>query len=603
MELSSEHRPFFGVEQSLRGQRWVERLAPRQRMAAEAIAQKADVPELIARVLAARGVEEDEAEAFLQPKLRDLMPDPSTLTDMDRASDRLARAIKDRRRIAIFGDYDVDGATSSALMKRFLDHCGIESEIYIPDRIFEGYGPNPAAISELAERGAGLIVCVDCGSTSYESIAQAQTLGVDVIVFDHHQVGDDLPQTAGLVNPNRQDDLSGQGHLCAAGVVFLALVATNRSLRQSGFFDGKKKPPNLMGWLDLVALGTVCDVVPLKGLNRAFIARGLDVFHARSNPGLSALARISRLDGPPSTYHLGFVLGPRINAGGRIGDAALGARLLSSEDPAEAETIAARLDHLNTERQAMEAAMREEAISEAESEIGKGEGPAVLVTESEHWHAGVVGLLASRLKDRFRRPAFAISFDGRGVGTGSGRSVAGVDLGAAVREAVDEGLLEKGGGHVMAVGITIKREKLGAFRAFLETMLGEDVREQQRDQVQKIDGALTARGANHSLYELVEQAGPYGAGHAQPIFALPNHTIEYSTVVGKQHVKATISAGDGARLDAIAFRAVGTPLGEALLSGQGNVFHFAGSLSANFWQGRTRMQLRIVDMAQVPDRI
>ncbi len=601
--MDQSERPFLEVEESVTGQRWKERLTPLARREAETMAERFSIDDRVARVLAGRDVQVENAVAFLNPTLRDLMPDPSALTDMDAAAERLADAVKRGERVAIFGDYDVDGATSSALLFRFLAGCGMDTEIYIPDRIFEGYGPNIPAIRELVERGATLIVTVDCGSTSHESVAEAARLGAEVVVLDHHQVAETLPDTAALVNPNRHDDMSGQGHLCAAGVVFLTLVALNRTLRQRGWYGGNRQAPDLMQWLDLVALGTVCDVVPLKGLNRAFVMRGLDIMHRQRNAGLVALARAARQDGPAAPWHLGFLLGPRINAGGRIGDAALGARLLTTDDPVEAEEIATNLDKLNSERQEMEKVMLKQAIDEAEAEIGLGEGPSVLVTESETWHAGVVGLLASRLKDKFRRPAFAISFDDRGIGAGSGRSIAGVDLGAAVRAAVELGLLEKGGGHAMAAGLTIQREKLGAFRSFLEEHLAKEVGQQRSVRELKIDSALSARGATVEFIDALEQAGPFGASHPQPVFAFPHHVVRFADVVGANHVRFAIGSSDGAELRGIAFRIADDPLGKALLNGRGETMHFAGTLSSDFYRGSKRVQLRLLDAAVVPSRL
>lgn len=599
----SEQRPFLEVDKSITGQRWMERLTPVESNRAKAMTERYDIDERVARVLASRGVETEDVPTFLNPTLRNLMPDPSTLTDMDAASRRLADAIVKRERVAIFGDYDVDGATSSALLALFLKHLNIPHEIYIPDRIFEGYGPNGPAIEELHEKGAGLLVTVDCGSTSHEALAQAKQLGMDCIVLDHHQVGETLPDVVALVNPNRQDDLSGQGHLCAAGVVFLTLVALNRELKTRDHYSNAQTPPDLMQWLDLVALGTVCDVVPLKGLNRAFVARGLDAMHQQRNAGLVALARAARQDGPAAAWHLGFLLGPRINAGGRIGDAGLGARLLTSNDPIEAEEIATQLDTLNAERQRMEKVMLEQAIDEAEAEIGLGEGPSILITESETWHAGVVGLLASRLKDRFRRPAFAIAFDGRDQGAGSGRSIAGVDLGAAVREAVDRGILEKGGGHAMAAGITIKRAQLGAFRSFMDETLTANVSQQRAMTDLRIDGALSARGANVDFMERMEQAGPFGAGHSQPVLAFPNHVLRFADVVGAGHVRFSLGAPDGGELKGIAFRRADDELGKALLNGRGETFHCVGTLSLDFYRGVKRVQLRLIDAARPAKRI
>jgi len=426
---------FLGVRVSASGRTWLDRLDGKTRNVALDIAQSYDIPELVARVLAGRGVTRDGAPQFLSPTIRELMPDPSVLTDMDVAADRLASAISDHERVAIFADYDVDGAASAALMFRFFKHHGLIAEIYIPDRIFEGYGPNPNAINELIDKGTQLIVTVDCGATSHEALEAAKSRNVDVVVLDHHQMGVDKPPSVALVNPNRQDDLSGLGYLCAAGVVFLTLVATTRNLRQRGHYENQTKPAELLQWLDIVALATVCDVVPLVELNRAFVTTGLAVMHRQQNVGLRELSKIARLDGPARPYHLGFMLGPRINAGGRIGDAALGARLLCSEDAYEAAEIAERLELLNRERQAAEAVMLEEAVAEAEAEIGDSDGPAVLITQSDQWHPGIVGLLASRLKDRFARPTFAIAFNSTGLGSGSGRSISRVDLGAEIGRA------------------------------------------------------------------------------------------------------------------------------------------------------------------------
>ncbi len=601
--MDPSERPFLEVENSLTNQRWVERATRRQLGDAEKMVDQYEVDRLIARILAGRDVEPEGAATFLNPTLRELLPDPSTLTQMDAAATRLADAVTSRERVAIFGDYDVDGATASALMYKFLSHCGVECEIYIPDRIFEGYGPNLPAIEQLAGRQAKLLITVDCGSTSHEAVSRSNELGMDVVVLDHHQVSSALPDTVALVNPNRDDDMSGQGHLCAAGVVFLALVALNRELRNRKWYNNEVAPPNLMEWLDLVALGTVCDVVPLKGVNRAFVLRGLEIMHRQKGPGLVALSKVARQDGPAAAWHLGFLLGPRINAGGRIGDAALGAKLLTCNDPIEAEEIATRLDELNSERQAMEAAMLKQAIDEAEAEFGLGDGPSVLVTESETWHAGVVGLLASRLKDRFRRPSFAISFDGLGTGSGSGRSIPGVDLGAAVREAVEQGLLAKGGGHAMAAGITISRERLGDFRSFLEERFSKQVESLNENRQLKIDGALSARGANNEFFDRLEKAGPYGAGHSQPVFAFPSHSIRHASVVGANHVRFSLRSPDGASLDGIGFRIADDPLGQTILSNIGKQMHVAGTLSSDFYRGRRRIQLRLLDAAEVSDKI
>lgn len=592
-------RAFLGVERSVTGRRWEDRLDASGSLAASAMAQKSGLSDLVARVLAGRGVAVDAAADFLDPTIRRLMPDPSVLTAMDAAAATIADAIESGTPIAIFGDYDVDGASSAALLARFLAAQGVEHRIYIPDRLFEGYGPNPDALRALIEAGAGLIVTVDCGSTSHEALGVAAELGCPVVVLDHHQMGTELPPAEAVVNPNRQDDLSGLGYCAAVGVVFLTLVAVNRALRGRGWYDDGRAQPDLLAWLDLVALGTVCDVVPLVGLNRAFVVKGLKVLRHGDNPGLLALARTARIDAPLSPYHLGYLIGPRINAGGRIGDAALGARLLTIEDPTEAAAIAAELDDLNRQRQAVEAAMLEQALAEAEAEIAGGEGPAVLVTADPAWHPGIVGLIAARLKERFQRPAFAIALASNGFGTGSGRSVPGVDLGALVRAALAEGLLVKGGGHAMAAGLTVERARLGDLRAFLEQHAGEASRSARMANALLIDGALTARAATADFIEAIERAGPFGAGHPEPVFAFPAHHIAFADLVGNGHVRATLKGGDQS-LRAVAFRSVDTPLGQALLNGRGRLVHVAGTLTVDHWQGRRQASLRLLDLAEPP---
>lgn len=592
--MSTEPRTFLDVVRSANGLRWQHRLDLRQENVALSIAQQEGIADLVARVLAARNVTAEDAAQFLQPSIRELLPDPASLTGMKEAALRIADAIIKREQVAIFGDYDVDGAASSALLKRFLDHFGIVSEIYIPDRVFEGYGPNDAAMRDLAERGAQLIVTVDCGANSPAPITAANAAGADVVVLDHHQVGGPLPAAIAVVNPNREDDLSNQGHLCAAGVVFLTLVETVRQLKQHGKTD---KPPDLLKMLDIVALATVCDVVPLIGVNRAFVTKGLLAARHQNNPGLTALARVAKIGEPLGTFHLGFLIGPRINAGGRIGNAALGARLLCTDDPVEANTIALELDRLNKERQLIERDMLAAAMAEAESEIASGQGPAVLVTGSTQWHPGVVGLLASRLKDRTRRPAFAIAFDANGVGTGSGRSVSGFDLGRLVRDAAELDLIVKGGGHAMAAGITVKRDKLAALRAFFEEQAAEQVFRLRGEERLKIDAALSADGATEELLDALEKAGPYGPGHPQPVLVLPNHQLVDLRTVGQGHLRFFLRSQTGSRLQAIAFRAEESPLGIFLQSRVGRDIHVAGNLSANYWNGNKSMQLRILDAA------
>jgi single-stranded-DNA-specific exonuclease len=590
-------RLFLGVEQSATGLKWIDRLGQREANIALAMAQNHGFPDLVARVLAGRGVGLDEAVAFMEPTIKSLMPDPASLTDMNKAAERIARAIAAREKIAIFGDYDVDGACSSAILSRFLTHYGIANRIYIPDRIFEGYGPNPAAMQELAQQ-ASLIVTVDCGTNSAAAITAAKNAGADVVVLDHHQVGGELPAAAhAVVNPNREDDLSGQGHLCAAGVVFLTLVQTSRVLREQHVNLGVLGP-DLLSLLDLVALATVCDVVPLKELNRAFVVKGILVARAQQNAGLSALARVSRIGEPLNAFHFAYLVGPRINAGGRIGDAGLGARLLTLDDPNEAMRIAEELDRLNQERQAMETIMLEQAEAEAMVELSAGSGPAVLVTASDDWHPGIVGLIAARLKERTRRPAFAIAFNANGTGSGSGRSINGFDLGKLVRNAVEQGLLVKGGGHAMAAGITVERGKMAALRAFFEESASEMVGQLRGNASLAIDGALSAAGATVPLYETMERAGPFGSGHPQPVLVLPHHRLVDARTVGTSHVKATLEGADGKRINAIAFRAVGSALGDFLFKELGQSLHVAGNLALNHWNGSTTTQFRILDAAR-----
>ncbi len=587
-------RFFLGIRKSVTGQKWMDRLGPREANTALAIAQHHGISDLVSRVLAGRGVSVEGAPEFIDPSLRNLMPDPAMLTDMDKAANRIADAIMRRETVAIFGDYDVDGACSSALMARFLKHYGIAHSIYIPDRIFEGYGPNPDAMRELVAKGASLIVTVDCGTNSAPSITAAKEAGADVVVIDHHQVGGDLPDDAvAIVNPNREDDISQQEHLCAAGVVFLTLVQVTKVLRERGKGPG----PDLLSLLDLVALATVCDVVPLKGVNRAFVVKGLLVARSQSNAGLAALGRVSRIGEPLNVFHLGYLIGPRINAGGRIGDAGLGARLLTLDDSTAADPIAAELDRLNQERQAMEAEMLIEAEAEASLELSGGAGASVIVTASDRWHPGIVGLLASRLKEKARRPAFAISFNANGIGSGSGRSISGLDLGKLVRGAMERGLLVKGGGHAMAAGITIERGKLGALRAYLEEESADTVARLRENQSLSIDGAVAASGATVSLYESLQKAGPFGSAHPQPVLALPHHILADVRLVGRDHVRVVLRGADGKRVNAIAFRVAEGDLGRFLFNNIGQSVHIVGNLSLNHWNGSVTPQIQILDAA------
>ena len=590
--------PFLNVTSSVTGRTWVDRLDDAQLRTAQAITQRSEISEIVARIIAARGVGIEEAAEYLNPTIRGLMPDPSSLADMDKLAARLVQAITNNEKVALFGDYDVDGASACALMSRYLRHFGLTPDVHIPDRIFEGYGPNNAAMDKLIDAGASLIVTLDCGTTSDGPIAHAKSRGADVLVIDHHLSDHDLPPADALVNPNRPDDISGLGYLCAAGVTFMVLVATNRQLRARG----DTGQPDLMQLLDIVALATVCDVVPLIGLNRAFVVRGLEVARRQANRGIGALVLAARVTGPLNPYHLGFLIGPRINAGGRIGDAALGTRLLTIDDEHEALVIAARLNELNIERQQIELAALEEATQAATSEIGGGEGPPVLVLASANWHAGIIGIIAGRLRERFERPVFVIALQPDGTGTGSGRSMPGVDLGHAVIAAVDAGIIARGGGHAMAAGVTLKPGQLGPFRAHLSQVLAGQVGAARAVTDLKIDAALSARGATVPFVEDFERAGPFGAGNPQPMFAFPAHKAKFTEVVGAGgHVRFQLTSDDGARLKAMAFRAAATPLGDALLTaGNDAKLHIAGTLSLDHYQGRAEVQLRVTDVAEVP---
>jgi single-stranded-DNA-specific exonuclease len=589
---------FLGVTRSIKGQVWRERMTPEQARLAGAICQRHELPEPLGRILAARGATLDNVPDLMAPTLRSMLPDPAGLRDMDAGAARFADAIRKGERVAVFGDYDVDGACSAALMRRYLNAHDRDCVIYIPDRIFEGYGPNVAAIEGLIRDGAQLIVTVDCGGTSFEPLAAARRLDTDVVVIDHHQMGEELPQAAAVINPNRQDDLSGQGHLCAAGVTFLFLIAVTRQLRQSGFYGNGRKEPDLLRLIDLVALATVCDVVPLQGVNRAFVAQGLKIMHRRENAGLRALSDAASLKSAPTPYHLGFILGPRINAGGRIGDAALGSRLLSCDDDAEAARIAATLTQLNRERQEMEQRCCEEAFAAAEARVEAEPDLPVIIVGSDDWHKGLVGLVASRLMDRFRRPALAIAWDaGSGEGTGSARSIAGADIGHAVRAALSAGLLKKGGGHAMAAGVTLEKAGLAAFEAFLRAELAAQVGTARETSSLAIDGAMTPEGATSEFCELLEKAGPFGMGNPAPRFVFPAHRIGFVKPMGEAHIRCTLKSGGGKTIGAIAFRAVGTPLGDTLMSGDGKVYHVAGRLQRDNWGGREKIELMIEDLA------
>ncbi|WP_245897779.1 single-stranded-DNA-specific exonuclease RecJ [Pseudoprimorskyibacter insulae] len=575
---------YLGVDHSLTGRRWIGPSVEVERMG-EAMAQRTGMARPLCQTLARLGVPAEEAAGYLEPTLRDLLPDPRSLRDMEPAAARLLAALKARQRIAIFADYDVDGGTSAALLLDWLRQMGHDATLYVPDRIDEGYGPNVPAMQDLAVRH-DLIVCVDCGTLSHEPIAAAK--GADVVVLDHHLGGETLPPALAVVNPNRQDEDGALAHLCAAAVVFLVLVECGRQLREAG-----ARGPDLMGMLDLVALATVADVAPLKGVNRALVRQGLVVMGRRARPGLVALSDVARLDTAPSSYHLGFVLGPRVNAGGRIGQADLGARLLASTNPHEASAMAERLDQLNSERRDIEASVRAAALEQAEE---RGLDAPLVWAAGEGWHPGVVGIVASRIKELTNRPAIVIGLDGD-EGKGSGRSVSGVDLGASIQRLASEGLLIKGGGHKMAAGLTVERGKLEEAMARLSDLLAKQGAGEGGAADLKLDGMLMPGAATPELIELLEKAGPFGSGAPAPRFVFPDCQIGFCRRVGDSHLKVSFGDGMGKKIDAICFGAYDGPIGPAIEQHGGKRFHLAGKLEINEWGGRRQVQLRLEDAA------
>ncbi len=589
--------PFLNVARSAKGQRWQARLE--ETRTAEAISQRLELPEILGRVMAARGVQLDEAEAFLNPTLRGLMPPPSVVRDLEKGAARFASAIMTHERIGIISDYDVDGVSSAAIMLRFLQSVGSTAAVHIPDRISEGYGPSQMAVSKLAEQGTQLLLTLDCGVLSHDPLAHAADLGLDAIIVDHHQAGVDLPQAHAVINPNRQDDTSGLGYLCAAGVVMMLIAATNKVLRARGHYSEQSPEPNMLQWLDLVALATICDVVPLKGLNRAYVIQGLKIMARRDNLGLAALADVAGLKRRPDVYALGFMLGPRLNAAGRIGHADEALALLMEPHKGEAHNQARVLDDMNRQRQTIEMRVVEDAKAQAEAAMGKERKPSVIVTASEGWHPGVVGLAAARLKETYRVPSFALAVNKHtGLATGSGRSISGVDLGSAVRLALEQGLITKGGGHAMAAGLTLKTDGLAALRQFFDEALAASV-EASRNDALMVDGALTATAATLDLIELLEQAGPYGSAHPSPMFVFPAHRVVYADAAGADHIRCTLASSDGTRIKAIAFRAMGTDMGELLLSERSFPLHIAGRLVADEWGAKRVPSVQIEDVARV----
>lgn len=597
--LSAAAAVFLGVERSLSGRAW--RGRPADPALTRAHAMRHGLSEPLARALASREVREDEAQHYLQPTLKALFPDPSSFMDMDRAAEILVDALQSGRRMVVFADYDVDGASSSALLVRWFRAMGHDLPIYVPDRILEGYGPSPAAFRRLRESGAELVVTVDCGAAAYDAIACAGEIGLEVVVIDHHLMREDPPKAAAVVNPNRPGCNSGQGNLAAAGVAMVLLAALNREARKRGLFVDRAEP-DLRQWLDLAAMGAICDVTRLTGFNRALASQGLKTMSRWANPGLKALMAAAKAEeGPAGVFHAGFILGPRINAGGRIGRADLGARLLATDDPAEAADLAEQLDALNASRKEVEREVTEQAIAAIEAESSRPQDAPAIVVAGEGWHPGVVGIVAGRLRERFRRPVVVIGIDPiQGVGKGSGRSQPGVNLGRAIQAAFESGVLMAGGGHAMAAGLTVRADNIEAFRSFLLDRLMEESTLAAEQDCVEIDALVTPRACDRALYEDFQRLTPFGPGNPEPMFAVADVTVEQPSLLRGGHVRCTLS-GAGGRLKAIAWRAEDTELGKRLLSGAG-ALHVAGRLKADDWNGRQGVQFEIEDAAD-PRRI
>ncbi len=582
----------LGVERSAGARQWVMRKGDER--ISMAIAQRYDLTEPVARILASRSVRLEDVPSYLNPKINQLLPDPSVLADMDKATSRLALALMEDQKIAVFGDYDVDGATSSAVLVNYFRALGKELRVYIPDRINEGYGPNVPAFEKLYEEGVELVITVDCGTMAHEALGVAKQRGMDIIVADHHQTGMDMPACYALINPQRLDDESGLEYLAAVGVTFLLVVGLNRTLRDKGFFEGKSEP-DLMALLDIVALGTVCDVVPLRGVNRAFVTQGLKVMSQRRNIGLRALADISKLEGVPMAYDCGFKLGPRINAGGRIGESELGTRLLTTQDQDEACALALRMEELNRERRDIgdrNLALAEEKVTKLFEQHNIL--PPALVLVDKSFHAGVIGITAGRLKDKYRRPCFIIALDDDGTGKGSARSVGHVDVGKLVAHAVSKNIIAGGGGHAMAAGVTLEAGQAEAFEKYLFDEL--EALDFAAPEMLFLDAALSTHAATRAFYEKFQMIGPFGADSPEPRFVLLEARVIHADIVGESHIRCSLSSQGGRNLKAIAFSSVDKAVRELLLKTQ-TPLHIAGYLRADDWQGRRGVQFMIHDVA------
>ena len=585
---------FLGVRKSLTGRVW------RRRAADESVAREHQLrhglSEPLARALASRGVTAEGGGDFLNPTLKALFPDPSSFADMDRAAEILVDAAVSGRPVTVFADYDVDGASSAAQLVRWFRAMGRDLPVYVPDRILEGYGPSPAAFRKIKDSGAELVITVDCGAAAHDALIEAARIGLDVVVIDHHLMRGDPPPAAALVNPNRPDDTSGQGHLAAAGVVFVLLAALNREARKRGLFEDRAAP-NVMDWLDLAAMGAFCDVTSLTGFNRALAAQGLKVMSGWRNIGLKALLDVAKSQGPATAFHAGYILGPRINAGGRIGRADLGARLLSTEDPEEASALAQELDALNASRKEVEKAVIDEAVAAIEKQSNFDPDAPVIVAAGDGWHPGVVGIAAGRLRERYRKPVIVIGIDRPAdIGKGSGRSQPGVNLGRAIQSAYDDGLLLAGGGHAMAAGLTVRPSGIPELRAYLcDKLAGEMIDAAAQDAVE-IDALIAPGGATRALWSDFQRLAPYGPGNPEPLFAIPDARIEYPIAMRGGHIRVTLVDSSGQRLKAVAWRAGETEMGERLMAGGGGL-HLAGKLKPDDWQGREGVELEIEDAA------
>jgi len=584
---------YLDMDRSLSGRLWRARPADPALVRSHQMALGLDEP--MARALASRGITAEAAGSYLQPTMKALFPDPSTFADMDKAARILVDALVADKAVVVFADYDVDGASSAALLVRWFAALGKNLTIYVPDRVAEGYGPSPAAFRRLREDEADLVVTVDCGAAAVDAIACAAEIGLDVVVVDHHLMRDDVPVCAALVNPNRPDCPSGQGVLAAAGVTFVLLAALNREARARGLF-AERAEPDLRQWLDLAAMGAVCDVTQLVGFNRALTAQGLKVMSAWANPGLKALLEAAGSKGPATTFHAGFVLGPRINAGGRIGRSDLGARLLSTDDADEARKIALELDALNASRREVEAEVLESAVRIVERESNFADQPLLLVA-ADDWHPGVIGIVAGRLRERYRKPALVVGIDrAADVGKGSGRSQPGVNLGRAVQAAFDAGLLLAGGGHAMAAGLSVRPSALPELREFLCARLGVEAEAAAEADALEIDALITAAGADRGLLDSFQRLAPFGPGNPEPLFAIAEARLERPMMLRGGHVRCTLTDRSGGRLKAVAWRAEETEVGRRLMSG-GGALHVVGRLKADDWNGRQGVELEIDDIA------